>query len=137
MPERVVFDTWAWFHVLDGTRVGARLRTKYLETGPVDTVDLSLAEVSIRMTGPDRDAADTATAIDTIVDATELSGGSILSLDPEEAKAAGPLRAALRRVNKDASLVDAVILAVARSRGCRVVSCDPAYEGQPDVLCEQ
>lgn len=137
MSDRPVFDTWAWFHVLDGTPVGARLRRKYIDKGPVDTVDITLAEVSIRMMGPGRDPAEIAVAIDTIIDATELSRGSILPIGPEDAKAAGPIRQALRKAKDDASLVDASILSVARSRGAIVVSCDPAYRGQPDVVCEE
>lgn len=135
-PPRPVFDTWAWFEVLDGTPTGARLWRRYLDKGPVDTVDVTLAEISIRMTGPGRDPADIETAIDTVIDATELSQGSILPIGPEEAKAAGPIRQALRKVKDDASLVDAAILSVARSRGATVISCDPAYRGQADVVCE-
>jgi predicted nucleic acid-binding protein len=128
----VLFDTWAWLEVLRGSAVGARLRNDYLDDEGVVvlTADISLAEASARLAAAGRDDL-APIAVDTIID----SSSAVVAIDRDDAVLAGPLRAELRRTAKDASLADAILLAMARNRGATLVSCDAAFQGLTEVRC--
>lgn len=135
MTEPVVFDAWAWMEVLAGSRVGAALRKKYLDDEDVDvlTVDITLAELSARFVADGK-----AGLVPEVVDTVLGSSTAIVPISRDDAIQAGDLRRELRsRTKKDASLVDAVVLSVARNRGAKLLSCDAAFAGQPDVVCER
>lgn len=50
--------------------------------------------------------------------------------------AAGRLLVELRRTDRQASLADALMLAAARARGAKLVSANPCFAGQVDVVAE-
>lgn len=130
--RRIVLDTWAWFEVLDGTPRGTLIAKSYLsdESVRIITLDISLAEASAVL--QERGQAQ---RIPAVVDDIISASDEVVPITRDDAIRAGPLRAELRRVAKDASLADALRLAVAWNRSAALVSCDPAFNGQPDVVC--
>lgn len=119
--------------MLEGTPKGALLQSKYLEAEGVRVLaaDLTLAELSSRLAR--RGAA---AAIPGALDAVVAASHSLLLIEREDAALAGPLLIELRKTDKAASLVDATLLSMARNRNVTLISCDPAFEGQPEVVCE-
>ena len=124
-----MFDTWAWWEILHATPTGEALSKKYLESPDVRviTVDLALVELSAKLAREGR-SAEIGTAVDAVEAASELT-----SIVPAAAKASGPLLIGLRRVDKNASLADAVMLAAARDLSATLISGDPCFAGQKDV----
>lgn len=92
------------------------------------TVDLALAEISAKMAREGL-AAETKPALNAI----EV-GSEVLPLSRAAAEAAGPLVLELRKADRGASLADAVMLAMARDEGALLVSADPCFRGQADVV---
>jgi predicted nucleic acid-binding protein len=125
----VVFDTWAWWEVLHATPTGGRLAKRYLEApgARVITADLALVEISAKLARDGR-SGEIHAALAAVEAASE-----IVPISPPAAEACGPLLAELRRTNRGASLADAVMLAVARSEGARLISGDQCFAGQRDV----
>ena len=129
-----MFDTWAWHEILNGTPTGSKLRRKYLEDEDtrVLTADVSLAELSAKLAEIGKSDAIPA-AIDAIIEASN----DVVAISRDDAVQAGPLRAELRKTSKNASMVDAVLLSMARNRDATLISCDSAFKGQSDVHCER
>lgn len=127
----VVLDTWAWFEVLDGTPRGAVVAKRYLadESVRIVTVDISLAEASAVL--QERGHAE---RIPAVLDDIIAASDEVVPITRDDAIRAGPLRAELRKASKDASLADALLLAIARNRNAALISSDPAFQGQPDVI---
>ena len=128
--DRVVLDSWAWWEVLQDSPVGRRIARSYLESPGVRalTVDLAMAEVSAKLARMGR--------LDLIARSTqtmeELS--EILPISRGVAEGTGPVLLRLRGRDSHASLADAVMLAAARSVDASLVSDDPCYRGEADVL---
>jgi predicted nucleic acid-binding protein len=126
----LVFDTWAWWEYLHGTRIGEALRKHYLESGRfrIHTSAISLAEVAARL------------HVDSAADSVPAACGSIRRMShmwdvsSDIAQEAGAARTALRRSSSTASLADAIILVTAQRAGARIVSDDPAFKNVPGVL---
>lgn len=124
----VVFDTWAWLEVLQGTRKGAALQGRFLARTKVHTSAYAVAELAAKLA----DAGLAARAGPCL--ARLASAGRIVPVTEEIALQAGLLRSELRRKVADASLADAVMLATARSLGLPLVSSDSAFRGLRDVI---
>ena len=92
------------------------------------TVDLAMAEISAKLARTGR--------METVPEALgwmeEMS--EVIPIAREAAEEAGPLLLELRTVDPQASLADSVMLAAARSSGASLVSNDPCFRGQRDVL---
>lgn len=133
MTKPVVFDTWVWVEVLRGTPVGASMAHAYLDDPNRDvwTADISLVELAASM---HRDGFPLA-SIRVAVEAVAARSSKVLYPDTADAVSAAFGRAALRLRKKDASLADGLILAMARNRGADIVTCDEAFQGEPDVIC--
>ncbi len=128
--SRVALDTWAWWEVLKGSRVGATLRDRYILHGgarPI-TSAISLGEVSAKLTAQGSELQVPITV------ASIRHRSEIVDVSSEIAVEAGVLRRELRNAAEDASLADAIVLITARRSGVRLVSMDKAFRGQPDVL---
>ena len=128
--SNVVFDTWAWWEVFGATPAGRRLARKYVENPRVriHTSILGLAELSAKFLAEGQPSR-TAGAFNHVE-----SRGRVIPITRAVAEAAGPLRAHLRRTDRDASLVDALVLAAARDLGYVLVSADPAFARESDVV---
>jgi predicted nucleic acid-binding protein len=125
----VVFDTWAWWEVLHATETGKKLASRYLGSAAfrVLTADLALVELSAKLArdGRQKEIRLALAAVD--------STSEVVPISTAAAAACGPLLVELRRTHKGASLADAVMLAVARTAGARLVSGDGCFAGQRDV----
>lgn len=121
--EGAVFDATACWEVAHGTRTGAKLKAGYIDTGVrVHVSTLAIAELAAKA-GPH--AADVVNAVKGFAIAAPLT--------VEVAEAAGGLRGALRKIDPDASLADAIHLATARALGLKLVSNDKAFARERDV----
>ena len=128
MGETVLFDSWAWWEVLEETPVGVALADRYLQPRPVRVVslDYTFAEVAAKLARIDR-AEDVEPALDAIATV------EVIPITREIATLAATLQDELRRKSGDASVWDAVMLAAARLLGAILISGDPCYAGQRDV----
>lgn len=128
--DRVVFDAWAWFEVLDESAVGKRLWKNYLQPRLVVTPAMALAEVArlvhVRRGLREADEFTRSARIRT----------QVHPMDDDIAAHAGQLWQHLRKRDKNASLADAVMLATARTLGLPLISRDPCFAGCPDVRPE-
>lgn len=127
--SRVVFDTWAWWEVLQGTPEGARLKRRYLDASGalVLTSAISLGEISAKLSSQGLEGSIPVTV-------TSIRQASLVEdVTGELAVEAGVLRSSLRRKTRSASLADGIVLATARKYGAKVISIDSAFSGQPDV----
>ncbi|MHB8605120.1 MAG: PIN domain-containing protein [Thermoplasmatota archaeon] len=128
--DGVVLDTWAWWEILHGTALGKRFSERYLEHPDIQalTLDVSLAEISAKLA-----RSDAAEHIERCLEAME-STSRLVGVTGAIARAAGPLIVELRKTDRNASLVDAIVLAAARERGARLVSNDACFAKMKDVV---
>jgi predicted nucleic acid-binding protein len=127
--SKVLFDTWAWWEVLQGSTAGARLQRRYLDASGVDvlTSAISLGELSAKLSSQLAEES-ISLAVNSI-----RNSSTILDLTGELAVAAGVIRTRLRKKVQSASLADGIVLATARQHGARLISQDRAFGGEPDV----
>jgi predicted nucleic acid-binding protein len=127
--SKVLFDTWAWWEVLQGSADGAALRRRYLDESGLQvlTAALSLGELSAKLSS--EGAPDSVPLTVTSI----RNASTIVDLTGELAVEAGLLRTRLRMRAKSASLADGIVLATARQQGARLISVDRAFAGEPDV----
>jgi predicted nucleic acid-binding protein len=128
----VVLDTWAWWEVFKGSTPGTHIRRRFLGSEKVraHTSAISVGEISAKLA-----SLGTPGQIDASIGAMRRAG-HLHDVTAELARAAGLLRAELRQTDPHASLADGIVLATARRLGARLVSADPAFRGQPDVLSD-
>ncbi len=127
--SKVLFDTWAWWEVLQGSPAGARLWRRYLDSSGVQVITsaISLGELSAKLASQGLEAS-----IPVTISSIRRSS-SVEDLTGDLAVEAGILRTRLRRKVRSASLADGIVLATARQHGARLISIDPALVGEPDV----
>ena len=130
--SKVLFDTWAWWEVLQGSTAGARLQRRYLDASGFDvlTSAISLGELSAKLSSQLAEES-ISLAVNSI-----RSSSAILDLTGELAVEAGLIRTRLRRKVQSASLADGIVLATARQHGARLITQDRALGGQPDMASE-
>lgn len=127
--SKVLFDTWAWWEVLQGSRPGARLQRRYLESVGVQVLTsvISLGELSAKLSFQGLDDSIPVTM------SSVRQASTVVDLTGDLAAEAGILRTRLRKRVRSAGLADAIVLATARQQGARVISIDAAFAGEPDV----
>ncbi|MHB8585991.1 MAG: PIN domain-containing protein [Thermoplasmatota archaeon] len=128
--DRVALDTTAWFEVFAENPAGRKLSTEFLDKPNVKvlTPSLALAEMSAKLAR--RGLADRIAVTLSAMD----SGSEVVHLSTTAAMACGPLLVELRKADENASLVDAIMLATARDQDAKLISNDPAFKDQPDVI---
>jgi predicted nucleic acid-binding protein len=128
--RRVLLDTTAWWEILQGTPAGASLRKRYVqaESQELYVSAILVAELTARL-----DAAGLGDDISPAL-AGIRARSTVLPVTDALAEEGGRLRAVLRQRDRNASLADAIMLASARSVGAKLLSNDPAFAGQPDVV---
>ena len=128
--SNVCFDSWAWFEVLHETSAGQSLSAAYLgNRRRVFSSVLVLAELASKLDMVGAPPLVRSGALGLVRSRAEL-----VDVTEGLATEGGFLRGALRERSRDASLVDGIMLATARSKGAVLVSNDPAFRGQPDVV---
>jgi predicted nucleic acid-binding protein len=127
--SRVLFDTWAWWEVLQGSPDGARLQRRYLNVAGIQvlTSAISLGELSAKLASQGQEESIPITV------SSIRQASTVVDLTGDLAVGAGILRSRLRKRAKSASLADAIVLATARQHGARVISIDAAFAGEPEV----
>lgn len=125
-----MLDSWAWWEILHETRMGASIARRYLQAASAEvlTVDFALAEVAAKLA-----RAGAPETIDAAL-ATMEAASEIVPVTRHQAAEAATLLLRLREKDRDASLADAVMLAAAREHRAKLVSNDPAFKGQRDVV---
>jgi predicted nucleic acid-binding protein len=128
----VVLDTWGWWEVFRGSTQGAVIRREFIGSDGVrlHTSAITVGEVTAKLASMGASAR-----IDPVLGAIRRAG-PLHDVTTELARTAGLLRAELRKSDSRASLADGIVLATARSLGARLISADPAFRGQPDVIDE-
>jgi predicted nucleic acid-binding protein len=125
-----LFDTWAWWEYLQGSKVGASLRDRYVSSSRfrIHTSALTLRELASKLDsdGVRERAASACGAI------RRLS--HLWDVTADIAEETGLLREELREHSRSASLADAVIFVTSRRAGARIVSADLAFAGVPRVV---
>jgi predicted nucleic acid-binding protein len=123
----VLFDTWAWFEVLGASAKGKRLLSRY--EGRIQTSVIAVAEAGLKVGS--RHGIEKA---ERTMLAIESNSKTVHEVTLEDAKTAVALRPILRQRDRHASLGDALVLSTARRVGLPLVSGDPAFAGEADVL---
>jgi predicted nucleic acid-binding protein len=126
----VLLDTWGWWEVFRGSSEGAVIRRRLLGSDQVrlHTSAISVGEIVAKLAS--LGATDRIDAVLGVI----RRAGPLHEVTVELAREAGLLRAVLRKADARASLADGIVLATARHLGARLVSADPAFRGQPDVV---
>ena len=126
----VLFDTWAWWEYLHGTRTGESLRRRFV--GPtgihLHTSAISLAELAAKLA-----AEGSRNRIDLVCGSIRRAS-RVWDVTADLAVEGGIARAELRRSTPSASLADGIVFATARHSGARIVSADPAFRYVPGVI---
>jgi predicted nucleic acid-binding protein len=127
--SKVLFDTSAWWEVLQASAVGASLQGRYLDATGIQvlTSAIALGELSAKLS-----AAGAMGSVSPTVSSIRRAS-VVVDLTGELAVEAGILRTRLQKRSKSASLADGIVLATARDNGARLVSNDRAFAGEPDV----
>lgn len=128
MTTEAVLDASAWFHFLEGTTAGARVR-RFLAQAPPDQVStptIVVAEVIGKLRRSDRTPVPFLKAL--------ARHSTVEPLTQQVAELAGQVYGPLKLRRPDLSLADAVVLAHARSVAGRTLwTSDDALAGQPEV----
>lgn len=120
----VVVDASAWVEYGDGSPAGEIAR-EYIEgTGPLYTPSVVVAELSDRATRLDR-RADWQDVLFPFI----RRHSTIVALDADLADRAGTLKWMMREGSPDASLADAIVLAVAQNTDASVLTSDRDFIG--------
>ena len=127
--SKVLFDTWAWWEVLQGSEKGAALERRYLDASGIHVVTsaITLGELAAKLASQGAGAA-ISLAINSVRNASEVA-----EVPGDLAVEGGLLRAQLRKRSRSASLANAIVLATARQMGARLISADKAFNGELDV----
>lgn len=131
---KIVADAYAWVELFAGTRKGEFAKGKMEEAETVITPDTVLAEVARKYIREGLKEETTRQRLSTILEASEPA-----YIDDDIAVEAGKAYLQLEKRAKDAglrkpSLFDALILAVARKIGGKVLTGDEHFEGLPETI---
>lgn len=127
--RRYVVDTSAWIDFFRGTERGRKVKNLILAPGKVvEIVTPTLVMAEFRQhyakTGHQGYEAD--------MERIRLLSDEVLPLDEATALQAGLLRS--KHVNRNLSMVDCVLLAVAEQRGSKVLSLDGGFKGRAEAV---
>ena len=122
-----LLDSFAWFEYFHGTKRGERVRALLEGAGSLFTSPLVLAEITSKVTRVEG-AGKAAERL-----AFVLAHSAVIPVDETIGIEAGQIHAHERKTKRDFGMVDAVILASARSRGVSVLTGDPHFKGLSDA----
>jgi len=129
-----VVDSYAWIELFTGSDKGEKVR-KYMERSEeIYTPDIVLAEVArkyLRENVSEEIVRNRLAAIEEVSEISSIDGETAL----EAAKCYAELLEKSRREKlRDPSLFDAIVLALARRLGARLISGDAHFKGLEEVL---
>jgi len=122
-----VLDSWAWIEHLRGSKRGVKVNEVIKdERNVILTSTVTVAEVVSKFAREGLDAEAAYTAIHT--------SSKVVNLEPDDAKEAGQIHAAMKKREPNFSLGDAVVLHLARKEKGRVLTGDPDFEGVEEAV---
>jgi len=129
-----VVDSYAWIELFTGSDKGEKVREYMEKSEEVYTPDIVLAEVArkyIRENVSEEIVKNRLAAIKEVSEICCVDGDTAL----EAAKCYVELLKVSRRENlRDPSLFDAIVLALARKLGAKLISGDAHFKGLEEVL---
>lgn len=125
-PRRFVVDTWAWLEYLQGSPAGRKV--KEILEDPENEITANSIIVAELWSQARRRGQDLTPVIEAINAAT------VTPLDRALGEAAGETHARIRKSKPDFPLADAFVLETARRLGAKVVTGDPHFRGEKDVV---
>lgn len=124
----MLFDTYAWVELFDGTDEGTQVARVLEDTPVVYTAPIVLAEVYSKISRvKGRAEAEEATA-------KILDECASIETDASISLAAGRIHAEMKQKMPDFGMADAFILACARDRGVKVLTGDPHFKDIEDAV---
>ena len=131
---KIVADAYAWIELFAGTRKGEFAKSEMEEAETVITPDTVLAEVARKYIREGAKEETTRERLSTILEASEPA-----YIDDGVAIEAAKAYFQLEKRAKDAglekpSLFDALVLAIARRAGGKVLTGDEHFEGLPETV---
>ena len=131
---KIVADAYAWIEIFAGTTKGEAARRSMEESEGVITPDTVLAEIARKYAREGMSEETTRQRLSTILEASEPA-----YVDDAVAVEAGRAYIQLERRAKDEglgrpSLFDAIVLAVARQHGGRVLTGDEHFKGLHETI---
>ena len=132
MSSSFVIDTYSWVEYLLGSKAGAKARD-YIEGGRGLTPSVVLAELRkwyLREIEAGQRAEREMNAHFGFVESTT----EVMPLDSYLALKAGDIDFIMKKRIKNWPLADSIVYATAKARAARVVSGDPHFKGQEDVI---
>ena len=124
---RYVIDAYAWIEYLDGSSRGAKVRD--LLENPANTILTSAITLAELVSKSLRAKRDPKTAIKAVESNSTLNPISFAL-----ASLAGEVHAEEKKRKKDFGLADALVLATARNRSCKVLTGDPHFKDVPEAI---
>ncbi|MEM3086266.1 MAG: PIN domain-containing protein [Halobacteria archaeon] len=125
-PRRFVVDTWAWLEYLQGSPAGRKVKEILDDPGnEIIANPIIVAELWSQARRRGQDLAPVTEAI---------NAATVTPLDRTLGEAAGETHARLRKRDPDFPLADAFVLETARKSGAKVVTGDPHFRGEKDVV---
>lgn len=127
LSQACVIDTYAWYEYFIGSETGLEIK-ELIEKGSLVTPSIVVAELVNKFTREGKPYAD-------FVNFLKLRS-EVVPIDLEIAERAGNLRTELNK-NKAANKIgmgDAIIMAVAKKRGIKIISGDEHFRNLKDVI---
>ena len=121
----LLLDSYAWVEFFNGTEKGKKVKA-FLEKENCFTSAISIAELSEWIERERLNRKEKMREIKTL--------SSVLSLDLELLELAGIVKIQKRRKEKGFGLIDAIILATAKTHGLKIVTGDKHFKEEKAVM---
>ncbi len=122
---KIVFDTYAWIEYFLGTAKGKKVEA-YFDDSEIITPILAIIELNYKA---DKEGWNFEEYLEFI-----KSKSAISFINWDIAKASSRSYIEQRKLHKDSSLVDAIILSTARASNSKLLSGDRHFKGLPDTI---
>lgn len=131
---KIVVDTYAWIELLIGSERGTKVKNLLNKADEVYTPDTVLAETARKFLREGVDEETISQWIEAITNASVITSiDSVIAL--ESAKSQLDLvKQAKNSKQSTPSLFDAIILATAKIKGCKILTGDGHFKNLPEVI---
>ena len=123
---KYLMDSFAIVECFIGTEKGEKVRA--IMASKENTCYLASESIAEVVSSVIRNGYDPSGAIDV------MRNIRLLQLDADTAEDAGRLHVNMRQKVKDFGLIDAVLLAIARKNGLKLLTGDPHFKGVPEAV---
>ena len=132
MSYRYVIDTYAWVEYFVGSKMGAEAKT-YIETGRAATPTAVLAELKRwHLKKIEENSISHKDMLDNL-DFVKTNA-QMIPLDSPLAERAGETDFMMKKLRRDWSIIDSIILTTARQEDAQIVTGDRHFEGLEKVI---